>query len=83
MCGVTLPHSQQGALANNNGSGSGEKPHDVDFHEATTDPVVADVRNFYKVERWTRDGTKVDGLLYTGSPPCLIRSIPGGLSKSM
>jgi hypothetical protein len=28
--------------------------------EETTDPLVADVRNFYKVEKWTRDGSKVD-----------------------
>jgi hypothetical protein len=33
-------------------------------HEETTDPLVADARNFYKVEKWTRDGTKVDSLLY-------------------
>jgi hypothetical protein len=30
--------------------------------EETNDPLVADVRNFYKVEKWTRDGTKVDRL---------------------
>ena len=38
------------------------KPDDVDFHEETTDPLVADARNFYKVEKWTRDGRKVDSL---------------------
>ena len=38
------------------------KPDDVDFHEETTDPLVADLRNFYKVEKWTRDGTKLDSL---------------------
>jgi thiamine monophosphate kinase len=43
------------------------KPHDVGFHEETTDPLVADVRNFFKVEKWTRDGTKVDSLLYAGN----------------
>jgi hypothetical protein len=36
-------------------------------HEETTDPLVADARNFYKVEKWTRDGTSVDGLLYAGN----------------
>jgi hypothetical protein len=36
-------------------------------HEETTDPLVADARNFYKVEKWTRDGTKVDSLLYAGN----------------
>jgi len=42
----------------------GPKPDDVDFHEETTDPLVADLPNFYKVEKWARDGTKVDSLLY-------------------
>jgi hypothetical protein len=35
--------------------------------EETNDPLVADVRNFYKVEKWTRDGSKVDSLLYAGN----------------
>lgn len=36
-------------------------------HEETDNPLIADERNFYKVEKWTRDGTKVDRLLYAGS----------------
>ena len=35
--------------------------------EETFDPLYADDRNFYKVEKWTFDGTKVDSLLYTGN----------------
>ena len=35
--------------------------------EETNDPLIADDRNFYKVEKWTRDGTKVDSLLYAGN----------------
>jgi hypothetical protein len=35
--------------------------------EETEDPLVADSRNFYKVEKWTRDHTKVDTLLYAGN----------------
>jgi hypothetical protein len=35
--------------------------------EETNDPLVADVRNFYKVEKWTRDDKKVDSLLYAGN----------------
>ena len=35
--------------------------------EETNDPLVADVRNFYKVEKWTQDGMKVDSLLYAGN----------------
>jgi len=34
--------------------------------ESTDDPLHADDRNFYKVEKWSKDGTKVDRLLYTG-----------------
>jgi hypothetical protein len=35
--------------------------------EETDNPFYADDRNFYKVEKWTRDGTKVDCLLYAGN----------------
>jgi hypothetical protein len=34
------------------------------------DPLVADVSNFYKVEKWTWDGMKVDSLLYAGKRRC-------------
>src|SRR6516162_10998354 len=51
------------------------KPDDVDFHEETTDPLIADARNFYKVEKWTRDGTKVDSLLYAGNSLGRARSV--------
>lgn len=33
----------------------------------TTDPHYADRRNFYKVERWTRDGQHIEAMLYGGS----------------
>ena len=51
------------------------KPDDVDFHEETTDPLVADARSFYKVEKWTRDGTKVDSLLNAGNSLGRARSV--------
>jgi hypothetical protein len=35
--------------------------------EETDDPLVVDARNFYKVEKWTRDGMRVVDLLYAGS----------------
>ena len=35
--------------------------------ETTDDPLYADERNFYKVERWTKDGTKVDRMLFAGN----------------
>ena len=35
--------------------------------EETNDPLIADALNFYKVEKWTKDGSKVDHMLYAGS----------------
>ena len=35
--------------------------------EETNDPLVADHRNFYKIEKWTKDGSKVEHMLYAGS----------------
>ena len=51
------------------------KPDDVDFHEETDSSTYADDRNFYKVEKWTRDGTKVDSLLYAGNSLGRARSV--------
>jgi hypothetical protein len=35
--------------------------------EQTDNPRYADDRNFYKLEKWTRDGSEVDRLLYAGN----------------
>jgi hypothetical protein len=35
--------------------------------EETDDPHYADRRNFYKVEKWSRDGLRVELVLYAGS----------------
>ncbi len=35
--------------------------------EETDNPPYEDDRNFYKVEKWTRDATKVNSLLYAGN----------------
>ena len=35
--------------------------------EETDNPLLADDRNFYKVEKWTKDGSKVDRMLYASS----------------
>jgi hypothetical protein len=56
-------------------SKSTPKPYVGLSHEETTDPLVADARNFYKVEKWTRDGTKVDSLLYAGNSLGRARSV--------
>jgi hypothetical protein len=41
----------------------------------TDSPSYADDRNFYKVEKLTRDGTKVDSLLYAGNSLGRARSV--------
>jgi hypothetical protein len=33
----------------------------------TDEPLIADDRNFYKVEKWTKDGTKIERMLYACS----------------
>jgi hypothetical protein len=35
--------------------------------EETDNPLLADDRNFYKVEKWTKEGAKIDRLLYAGN----------------
>ena len=35
--------------------------------EETDNSSEADDRNFYKLEKWTRDRTKIDTLLYAGN----------------
>jgi hypothetical protein len=35
--------------------------------EETDNPLLADECNFYKVEKWTKDGAKVDRMLYAGN----------------
>ncbi len=35
--------------------------------EETDDPLYADDRNFYKVEKWTKDNTKIERMLYAGN----------------
>jgi len=37
------------------------------FREEADDPLVADRRNFFKVELWTRDGQHVEWLLFAGN----------------
>ena len=35
--------------------------------EETHEPLIADARNFYKVEKWSKDAAKVERMLYAGS----------------
>ena len=36
-------------------------------NEETDNPLLADDRNFYKVEKWTKDGAKIERMLYAGN----------------
>ena len=36
-------------------------------HEETNDPLYADRRNFYKVEKRSRDGQRIEELLFAGN----------------
>ena len=35
--------------------------------EETDDPLYADRRNFYKVEKWSRDGQRIEEMLFAGN----------------
>ena len=37
------------------------------FREDTFNPHVADLRNFYKVESWSKDGMHIIGMRYAGN----------------
>jgi hypothetical protein len=43
--------------------------------EETDNPLYADERNFYKVEKWIKNGTSVDRMLYAGNSLDKARAI--------
>jgi hypothetical protein len=43
--------------------------------EETDEPLLADHRNFYKVEKWSRDGQRVARLLFAGNSLDRARAI--------
>jgi hypothetical protein len=52
--------------------------------EETDEPLLADHRNYYKVEKWTKDGARVERMLYAGNglllaDRCLRRRSSTGL----
>ena len=51
------------------------RPDDPAVHEQTDSPTYADDRMFYKVEKWMRDGTKVDRVLHAGNSLAKAREI--------
>jgi hypothetical protein len=42
-------------------------PNDDGSHEKTDDPLHADRRNFYKVEKWSRNGQRINEMLFAGT----------------
>jgi hypothetical protein len=36
-------------------------------NEETDEPLLADHRSYFKVEKWTKDGSKVERMLYAGN----------------
>ena len=47
--------------------------------EGTNDPLIADHRNFYKVEKWTKDGSKVDQCLCGASGEGAVRDFAAAI----
>ena len=43
--------------------------------EETDEPLIADHRNFYKVELWTRDEQRIERMLFAGSSLDKARAI--------
>ena len=41
----------------------------------TDDPLYADRRNFYKGERWSRDGQRIEEMLFAGNSPAKAQRI--------
>jgi hypothetical protein len=52
------------------------------FREKTDDPLVADRRNFFKVELWTRDGQHVERLLFAGNNLDKARALFAAFGKT-
>jgi len=46
-------------------------------HEETDDPGDADRNNCYKVEKWIRDGQRVNEMLFAGSSLAKVQRIFG------
>ena len=43
--------------------------------EETDEPLIADHRNFHKVEKWSRDGQRVERMLFAGNSLDRARAI--------
>jgi hypothetical protein len=54
---------------------------DNSFREETDDPLVADRRNFFKVELWSKDGQHVERLLFAGNSLDKARALFAAYAK--
>jgi hypothetical protein len=51
------------------------------FREETDDSLVADRRNFFKVELWTKDSRQVERLLFAGNDLDKARALFAAYAK--
>jgi hypothetical protein len=51
------------------------------FREETDDPLVADRRNFFKIELWTRNGLHIERLLFAGNSLDKAREVFAAFTK--
>jgi hypothetical protein len=69
-------------LANTNGADVSDWSEEFEWNlEGNDYLLLADERNFYKVEKWTKDGTKIDRLLYAGDSLEKARALFGEAIK--
>jgi hypothetical protein len=51
-------------------------------HEETDDPLRVDRRSFYKVEKWSRDGQRVNEMLFAGNSLARLSAYLSALFRS-
>ena len=56
-------------------------PNDEWSHQGTDDPLYADDRNSYKVEKWSRDGQRINEMLFAGTSLAKAQRVFEGLIK--
>jgi hypothetical protein len=58
-------------------------PNDDWSHEETDDPLHADRRNFYKVEKWSRDGQRMRNCCSLGTLKSRSSQVVGGIAENI
>jgi hypothetical protein len=57
------------------------EPDDPPIGEETANKIYADHRNFFKVEKWTKDGSKIDSMIFAGNDLGRARAVFEGEIK--